>query len=90
MALYIKLNIRLSGARLAMLGKTSKRILVRAEEHAGKDKNSHLYQHTIKAEHELVTIKDLSILSNNASLFYNRKISESLFIKSIKSSLNVQ
>ena len=90
MALYIKLNIRLSGARLAMLGKTSRRILVRAEEHAGKDKNSHLYQHTIKAEHELVTIKDLSILSNNASLFYNRKISESLFIKSIKSSLNVQ
>ena len=69
MALYIKLNIRLSGARLAMLGKTSRRILVRAEEHAGKDKNSHLYQHTIKGEHEPVTIKDLSILSSNASLF---------------------
>ena len=68
------------------VGETSRSILVRAEEHAGKDINSHMYQHTIKP----VTIKDCSTSYSNESLFYNRKIRESLFIKSIKPSLNVQ
>ena len=59
-ALYIKLYAHPSGARLTMLGETFRRISVRAEDHAGKDKNSHMYQHTVKAEHVPVTIKGLA------------------------------
>ena len=72
------------------MGGTSRRLSVRAEEHAGRDKNSHEYQHTIKTRHKLVTINEFSILSSNAAHYYNRKIRESLFIKTIKPTRNVQ
>ena len=84
MAVIYEVKCPFERCKANYVGETSRKILVRAEEHASKDKNSHMYQHTIKAEHELVTIKDCSILSSNTSLFYNRKIREPLFIKSIK------
>ena len=55
----------------------------RIEEHRGKDKNSHVYRHSVNSNHDLETLDDFTI--PNSGCKHNkckREISEDLFIKS--------
>ena len=80
-----------TGCHATYFGETSRRLSTRAEEHAGKDKNSHIWQHSNTHHHPPVTIDDFTIIdSNNSNSYFGRKIRESLLIKSRKPSLNVQ
>ena len=65
------------------VGETSRRLSVRAKEHAWKDKRP-------KTGHKPVTINEFSILSRNAAHYYNRKIRESLYIKSINKICSIE
>ena len=72
------------------VGETGRRLQVRANEHAGKDRNSHVYKHSLMNRHTTVTIDDFTILDHGYKSNYNRKIAESLYIKNEKPSLNAQ
>ena len=72
------------------LGKTARRINKRLE-HVGKDKKSHMLQHTLQSGHPSVLLNEFKTLGNG---FNNnrekRKISESLLIKQYRPTLNNQ
>ena len=71
------------------IGETGRRLAERIDEHRGKDKNSHVYQHPMNSNHALVTIDDFTILNSGYKhKKFKRKISEALFIKSNRSNLN--
>ena len=72
-------------------GETGRRITERVGEHREKDKNSHVYQHSVNSNHALVSLDDFAIL--NLGYTHNkfkRRISEALFIKSNRPNLNKQ
>ena len=69
------------------IGKTGRRLGVRAEEHLGE--KSHLGQHTIRTGHRPVTLNDFKIPSSGFKLPRDRKIAEALLIKSRKPEINV-
>ena len=70
------------------LRETGKRIIERSADHCGKDKQSHLLRHTLNNNHKTVDLKiiDSSCCNNR----FKRKISEALYIKQYKPSLNTQ
>ena len=73
------------------LGKTARRINERVLEHAGKDKKSHMLQHTLQSGHPSVSLNEFKILGegfNNNRV--KRKISEVLLIKQYRPTLNTQ
>ena len=72
------------------IGETARRLEERVEEHAKKDKNSHLLRHARLKGHRPVSMDDFSILSKNFKNYYSRKISEAIAIKKNKPSLNKQ
>ena len=72
------------------IGETARRLEERVEEHAKKDKNSHLLRHARLKRHRPVSMDDFSILSKNFKNYYSRKISEAIAIKKNKPSLNKQ
>ena len=59
--------------------------------HNGRDHNSHLFKHSVESRHDPVLKNDFRIIGkgyrNNTS---RRKIAEALFVKKMKSSLNIQ
>ena len=59
-------------------------------EHAGRYKNSHAVKHCVESNHKLVTLENVKVLKKNVRNAYKRKISEVLYIKNNKLSLNVQ
>ena len=61
----------------------------RIKEHNGKGNNSHLLKHARKNGHTHVWEKDFQILGNNYQSNFKRKISESLRIRQLKPTLNV-
>ena len=44
-------------------GQTGRRITERVGEHREKDKNSHVYQHSVNSNHALVSLDDFAILN---------------------------
>ena len=71
-------------------GETKRRIENRSDEHSKKDKNSHVLQHSIATKHKRVSLKNFKILGQGYRSNFRWKISESLYIKQLKPTLNVQ
>ena len=63
----------------------------RVKDHNGRDRNSHLFKHSVESRHHPVLKNDFRIVGkgyrNNTR---RRKIAEALFMKKIKPSLNIQ
>ena len=64
------------------LSETGRRLMERAADHCGKDKQSHLLKRALISNHPVVDFKDLKIIDKNYhGNKYKRKISEALYIK---------
>ena len=73
------------------IGETARRLSRRVEEHAGKDKNSHVTKHSQLNGHKPVSLENFEIIGSNfKNNEYCRKIAESILIKRLKPSLNIQ
>ena len=61
------------------------------KDHNGRDRNSHLFKHSVESRHDTVLKNDFRIIGkgyrNNTR---RRKITEALFIKKMKPFLNIQ
>ena len=66
----------------------NRRIVERIQDHNNRDKTSHLLKHARKKGHNHVWENDLKILGNNYQSNIKRKISESLYIRQLKPTLN--
>ena len=71
-------------------GETGRRLVEPIDEHREKDKNSHVYEHSMNSNHALVTLDDFTIVNSGYKHKFKRKISEALFIKSNRPNLNKQ
>ena len=70
-------------------GETGRRLIERVNEHGGKDINSHMFKHSMTANHPTVTLDDFTVLSSGyPHRKFKRNVSESLFIKQNKPTLN--
>ena len=73
------------------IGETARRVSERVMDHAGRDTKSHIVRHGLTSNNETVNIENFKILNmgyNNNT--YKRRISEALFVKQYRSSLNMQ
>ena len=66
----------------------NRRIAERIQDHNKRDKNSHLLKHAHDKGHTNVWENDFKILGNNYQSNIKCKISESLFIRQLKLTLN--
>ena len=72
------------------LGETGRRIIQRAADHFEKDKRSHLLTHAL-ISNQVVDLEDLKVTYKHYhGNKYKRKISEALYIKQYRPSLNAQ
>ena len=72
-------------------GDTGRRLIVTVHEHSGKDVNSHVFKHSIEANHPTVTIADFRVLKMGyRQKEFRRKLCDALFIKQNKPALNKQ
>ena len=73
------------------LGETSRRIIERVADHSGKGKHSHLFKHTCNENHKHVDLDNIEAIDSG---YHNnrlkRKISETLYIKQYKPTLNTR
>ena len=73
------------------IGESARRLDKRIKDHNGRDRNSHLFKHSVESRHDPVLENDFRIIEkdyrNNTS---RRKIAEALFIRKMKLSLNIQ
>ena len=70
-------------------GETGRTLIERVNEHSRKDINSHMFKHSMAANYPTVTLDDFTVLSSGyRNRRFKRKVSESLFIKQNKSTLN--
>ena len=68
---------------------TGRRLMERVNEHSGKDINSHMFKHSMAANHSTVTLDDFTVLrSGYHNRKFKKKVSESLFIKQNRPTLN--
>ena len=72
------------------IGETERRLLERVIDHNKRDKKSHMLKHSRGHKHTHVWVDDFKLLGNNYQSYIKRKISESLFIRQLKPSLNKQ
>ena len=72
------------------IGETARRLISRIIENGGKDSNSHVLKHSVTEKHLKVNIANVKILTVNHSKLAMRKILESLYIRHLAPSLNVQ
>ena len=72
------------------IGETARRIVVRAEDHTGKDKNSHIFQHSSSTKHPRAKEANFEVLAANYPNRRKRKLAEAMFIRDEKPTLNVQ
>lgn len=70
------------------MGETDRRSIERIIDHNKRDKKSHLLKHAQNEKHTHVWEQDFKILGSNYQSNIKRKISESLFIRQLKPSLN--
>ena len=69
---------------------TGRRLNERIKDHNARDKTSSLCKHELKTWHQPVNIEQFSVLSDGFNKFKKRKLSEALFIKEQKPTLNEQ
>ena len=70
-------------------GETGRGLIERVNEHSGKAINSDMFKHSIAANHPTVTLDDFTVLSSGyRNSKFKRKVSESLFIKQNRPTLN--
>ena len=70
-------------------GETGRRLIERVNEHSEKDRNSYMFKHSMAANHPTVTLDDFSVFSSGyCNRKFKRKVSESLFIKQNRPTLN--
>lgn len=72
------------------LDETARRIEEKLVDHNKRDKNLHLLRHSRKKNHQRMWESDFKVLGNNYCLNFKRKITEVLFTKQLKQSLNVK
>ena len=72
------------------VGNTKRRTFVRTMDHNSKDKNSHVLMHSKNTKHRRVYLPDVKIIGKGYRTHFRRFVSEALFIKELKPSLNVQ
>lgn len=72
------------------LGETGRRLIERFKDHTGRDFNSHIYKHTTETKHQPLTLSNYEILDKNYTTLQERKLSEALYIKTLKPTLNTQ
>ena len=71
------------------VGETKRRIVERIKDHNIKNNSFHLLKYARENGHTHAWKKDIQIISNNYQSNFKRKISESMFIRQLKLSLNV-
>ena len=73
------------------VGETEGRIAERVLDHSGRDKNSHTLKHQIEKKHACPQCENFKVISSE---FHNntkkRKLSEALWINTLRLSLNKQ
>ena len=68
-----------------------RRLHKRICDYNGKDSKSHMLKHSLENNHKQVSFEDFCILGNGyTNSKIKRKISEALFIKELRLSLNIQ
>ena len=68
---------------------TRRRLVERVNKHSGKDINSHMFKHSMAANHPTVMLNNFADLSSGCrNRKFKRKVSESLFTKENRSTLN--
>ena len=73
------------------IGEIGRRLHERICDHSGKDSKSHMLKHSLENNHKQVSFEDFHILRNGyTNSKIKRKISEALFIKELRPSLNTQ
>ena len=73
------------------IGEIGRRLHERICDHSGKDSKSHMLKHSLESKHKQVSFEDFRILRNGyTNSKIKRKISEALFIKELRLSLNTQ
>ena len=73
------------------IGKTGRRIIERIKDHGYRDYASHMVKHNIETSHTNVNTANFKIIDMNFSNNKRkRKIAESLWIKDLRPTLNVQ
>ena len=72
------------------LGERARRINERILGHAGRDKKSHMLQHTLQSGHTSVLLNEFKILRKDFNKRVKRKISEALLSKQYRPTLNAQ
>ena len=72
------------------IGETDRRLIERVIDHNKRDKKSHMLKHSRDKLHNHVWEDDSKLLGNNYQSNIKLKISESLFIRQLKPSLNKQ
>ena len=73
------------------VGQTGRRLSEKVIDHHGRDKNSHIFKHSVEREHRSPSLQEFSILGGNYHKNkFRRKVAESLLIKEKRSTLNTQ
>ena len=68
---------------------TGKRLIEMVIEHSGKDLNSHMFKHSMGVNDPTVSLDDFTVLGNgDRNRKFKRKVSQSLFIKQNRPTLN--
>ena len=72
------------------VGEKDRRIKERIMDHNKRNKSSHLLKHAHESQHTQVWKDDFKILHGNYKISVKRKISEALYIRTLKPTLNVK
>ena len=73
------------------IGESGRWLDERMRDHNGRNRNSHLFKHSVESKHDPVLENDFRIIRKGyRSNTSRRKIAEALFIKNMKLSLNIQ
>ena len=72
------------------IGETARRKTRRTKEHASKEKNSYIFQHSTKTKHPRAREENFKVLATNYQDRRKRKLAEAMYIRDLKPSLNKQ
>ena len=72
------------------VGETARHKEIRENDHAGKDKDSHVFKHTQATKHPRANKKNFVILAKNYENRRKRKLAEAMFIRDLKTTLDKQ
>ena len=73
------------------IGESARQLGEKVKDHNGRDRNYHLFKHSVKSRHNPVLKNDFIIIGKGyRNNIRRRKIAEALFIKKMKPSLDIQ